>query len=74
MDRGTWQAIVHGVTKESDMTEYTQVPQAIEYTFSYVDGNTERDEKNALEDILMKHCEELRQYRGSLKTKNRATM
>ena len=23
MDRGTWQATVHGVTKESDMTEQT---------------------------------------------------
>ena len=23
MDRGAWQAIVHGVVKESDMTEYT---------------------------------------------------
>ena len=22
MDRGAWQAIVHGVTKESDMTEH----------------------------------------------------
>ena len=25
MDRGAWQAIVHGVTKESDMTEYTHM-------------------------------------------------
>ena len=24
MDRGVWQTIVHGVTKESDMTEVTQ--------------------------------------------------
>ena len=24
MDRGAWQAIVHGITKESDMTEVTE--------------------------------------------------
>ena len=26
MDRGTWQATVHGVSEESDMTEHTHTP------------------------------------------------
>ena len=29
MDRGAWQAIVHGITKESDMTEVTEQQQLL---------------------------------------------
>ena len=34
MDRGTWRAIVHGVTKELDMTEVTEHMHT--YIYSYL--------------------------------------
>ena len=34
MDRGGWQAIVHGVSKESDMTKHSRAPTKGEFQFS----------------------------------------
>ena len=34
MDRGTWWATVCGVTKESDTSEHTHIPQIIRYYIS----------------------------------------
>ena len=34
MDRGGWQAIVRGVSKESDMTKHSRAPTKGEFQFS----------------------------------------
>ena len=34
MDRGAWQATVHGVTKESDTTKQLNSKAAVNYSFS----------------------------------------
>ena len=34
MDRGAWQATVHGVTKESDTTKQLKSRAAVNYSFS----------------------------------------
>ena len=51
IDRGAWQAIVHGVTKESDMTELLN-----NTTGGYTDDLSDRD---VSQEKLLQHSREL---------------